>query len=918
MRISLIEKMFFNVTQLCSYDRNVLPHILPDCACYRDYDTPEKFERNVILARREYNACFRTDKNVIMHKRVRVQIGSFIDRMIRGEKVVREWSPFYGAYFIDDGRLAIYHNFSSYEALTCHVNESKEGYTIDSYFYVCDKIKRVMNGVSMKYYKNFIEWRYNNEEFSSLRGDTGWLDLYKRANDIEDLDQSSTFEADYYQFFNAMLDPAYNRNDLSNRKITSFTTLIEKNLIHNNSQHVAGRKNRLQNNRIHTTLGSGVPNQFVYGGGGGKIKKFDCAAIVSASGANAQFTGTATHHNYTQTLHQYPQDGRCNIIPYLHGTMIRTTNSAIKNSGAMFFPPKGENYLCMLNMRDIRSSGDQYSFADYVCLTEYTDSNALYRYLRDLPKAADGEKFIYTINERLINLNGPWNLDMLLNLKKELPFVTTKYYGNYVNFITRNCGLVKYSQAHNCLFSPVETEYFGIQYPEADRLSPLAKAMGLDFLSRSEPCRITVAINNTKGSVSNRPKECFNPIYENILGSTCYFDNVAGDYQHILDLAEVDPPNTWDPNIYFYPHWEKMEKKFAISEQLSYPPAEETDLGQALKYITSIYAREMPQFATNNPTKLKKYEKMYRDYIRDLADPATTRPEDIWNMKLVVAFGNPEGACIEDGTVLDEYTADHLPKIITPSCITVELIFQTNNQAHDARCYLVDEFNDGSMVARVSSDHEIKHVKHSNHCSVSKAQYGKNQYEYFIFYLQRSSMKSLKVSFQKRDKTLIIVINTKMVHSIGDGTKVATNTGQKNIISHLKDMRADLDHYGGYTRDGRRIVPQVLFSSLSPLTRQQSQQILIMMGSDNVAFTKRGSIMGTVPISIHSLSNWTNMKIFKVKQDTLTSCMTVESQNLTNFDSTHRSQTVFDKVCLNVGFLGHCIVEADDSEFLDI
>lgn len=885
--------MYFDTHLLVSYNRQN-PDLLIDCKCYDDYRDPEVFIQTIIVNRGSYMACLAYTSTVrkrVSHKSVPIMLGCYLDYRIRGAAEVLKHRVLWGVLLLK-GLPKFYSSFSTFDSMSLHVREVKNHKFIDWFTY------KDGEGLAIKYSNKVVTCTYRGVESTGNE----WVELLRGSCPFEGVD---FLESDYRNMFDAKLVYPYSMNDLKNRQIINGPAAMRKYI-----QYDMNRRKKCK-----STSGQKMPEVFE----GGTLY----VALSKRSLSDPSFNRDYHRQNYDFTFHE----GRSNKTSHLLLNVVRASNQAVRNSNALAFPVDGVYYFCMLNTKDLKSAGEQNVFADYVITSEETDQDAIFEYVKSI-RQCDG-LHILVINGYLVNCRRTWSLQDLIDMKTRFPHVTTQYYLPYIHISTRASIPIKYCEFLDTHFSPAETTFFGIKYPEADMLSITAKILNLDSLVKTPPAKSTVSINNIKGSIAMVTSRLHKLLMENSLGVTCYMAITPEQIAQLIDKSMVS--DRWDteremkmcPLLHangaeiFQNYWFKLDRKFNLSTGTRYNP-KLTDPLKALAALKRMYPSDSllyeykkigaPPYDVKYCKQNKQLVDDYTDMVFDIKNfPAAS----VWNLRLRAIFGNPFGDCILDGVVVDSNILKHIPPVVYNACITVEFSFTTTKQPKHAKfisiCESASEIIDETLVGCLITEHDV-YVKNSKHTKILKSKIGAHYFHLIHFLPKKTGMyDNLKIRHISKDKTITVVITGQTKVNVGIGSKVANGFGQKNIISGTFDMSS----VQGVTRDGRVVHAQIAYSEVSLVSRVTSGQLSEMFNSPELAFTARGEVIAPVDLVLHTLHPYTNVKIIKVKNDTLTNINGFDSQNLSCASHNLRIETVFSKIPQIIGLHGLDLVFND-------
>lgn len=848
-----------------------MKNLMTNCPCYKKYSTREAFIENIIDKRGSYMACLcyeSTVRNRKSHLSVPIMLGSYLDYLIRGREALEECRAQWGL-FILRGVLIIYPNFSTFDSLSMHVRKTRILKSIDWFMYVEDE------GLAISYSNKSAMWTYKRNTYN----DSGWIHLLKQANPFK----TDVVQSDYIKLFDTMLNYRYSMNDLKNRQIINSPMAIIKYI-----QYDLARRKKQK--------AAGCQKLAVV---------FETGNLYPAFNKKNAVDPDETSRQYNRSYHNTMHEGRSNKASHLLPNVVRSSNAAVRNSNALSFPTDAVGYFCMLTMKDLKSAGEQNVLSDMVIMTEESDQLELYKYIKTIA-TNDGEH-ILLINGFLINCAKTWCLEDLVALKRKFPNVTTQYYLPYVILLTRPCIPIKYSEQYNVFFSPAETTQFQIIYPEADMLSITTKQLPIESLIKTQPAKSTVSINNIKGSVAMVTSPLHELLMKHSLGVTCYISIKPEDVAKMIDRSIISYGHD---TTEWMEAFKTLDKDFDLLKGKTNIP-KSTNHGKAMKALSEMYPANdlLYEYRKVEGRPFKKVNcpdraNHVRDYRSIIFSSKHYKPPNVWNLRLRAAFGNPMGSCIEDGVVIDSNILPFLPKVHYNACITVEFTFKTVKQPKDSTFIIVETDNgivdDDLLIGCLVTEHDA-YVKHSKHTNILKHKIGEH-YFYLINFLPKKNhtYDNLKIKHIYNNNSIMVVITGQTVVDIGVGSKVANAFGQKNIIAQAMDLK----HCCGITRDGRKVHAQIIYSEVSLVGRVTSGQLYNMFMSDELAIGENGVIIAPVDLVVHTLHPYTNIKVIKVKNDTLTNINGFDSQSLSCTSNLLRNQDVYKIMLQILGFHG--------------
>lgn len=913
----------FTTYLLASYDSMINKYVIIGCQRTKCNcrEIKNNFDDFVIKSKNSYMVCIGYEAN--QRKRiisgVLVMIGSYLDSTIRGLEAVEKSRPLWGTVIVGGVVKAIM-NCSTLDAFSLHAKETKTLKSVEWYIYIYEKqtattsasssssasikcrkanqsarhrrspnaicpatsnksLKR--EGLAIAYSHGVIKWTFKRKTWTSdmtnIPADHVWINLLNSTNKFTERDIT---EAEYIDLFTAMLVEPYNMNNLANRQTLTPVKIFSHML-----------KSTLEK----------------------RIKKYGAGCLKLSAifeNANSKSSLAIAKSNNFQNQDNALQDGKSNKAIMLIPNVMRASNEAVKNSKALSFPEDGVNYYCMLNTKDLKCAGEQNTLCDFVIASEETDDMYLFRFLQQLTAhisatsqtPASTTPHIIVINGFITNLQPScWEFKHLIMVKREFGHVTTKYYGKFILFSTQASILIKYSETHDCFFSPAETQYWRIKYNESDMISVAAKEMHIPNIRKTTPQKITVSINNMKGCVANVTSDFHRLIMEHSLGINCFMDMTVEKLRQINDSSVLSYNNDVS-NFNFY--HKKLVDYLKLDEPMT--PVTETKLSSFMRNMSEKLYPLADMLTQLVPTT--GHNKSY-EVVSKANDPAciaslakhrnaicrTTNLEPTFyhNLELRVCFGNMYGNNLEDGVILDSKTAQTFPKVVYNACITIAFKFKTIKSMRWTRFVPINTTDKTeSLIGCIITPTEAI-VKCSKHSFIQTAKIG-NHFYYLIQFLPKKNgmYDNIDVSHIVSGSTLKVIIKGNTKVSIGEGSKVSNANGQKGVICMIRD----LSDVWGIDKYGRKVHAQLVYSSASIIGRVTSGQMYDMCTSDDLAIGPNGELIATIRIYVHTLHPYTNHKVFDMKVDTLTNINGFDSQNLSNASYMLRTDEVKTKV----------------------
>lgn len=890
---------------ICSYDLNIGTNLLVNCKCYDIYKEEDNFIENVLKNRQSYMGCwcykYEYENGIkcgIEHRSVPILIGSYLDRSIRGSKVVDRDLDRWGS-FILKGTSELYTIFSTFESLSLHVSFSNKKLRVD-FYKICKDLK-----MSLTYYNNSVEWTVNDKLFNSHEHGDEWANLLNKTNKYV---QHNTPSSEYLKIFDTMLRKKYNMNEIRNRSFLNPPTIMKKYIDYYYKQK--------SKKKMTTTL----------------RKAFKKGTIYVALSKTNSFENNKYFRTYSQTYNTSLQEGRSDKVTHYLSCVNRVSNDTIRNSKALYYPNDSVGYLCLLNTKDMKSAGEQYFLTDGTIITESFDGRAIYEFLLENFEKNKHENFEHCIilnHDYLPNCLCTMNLDFLIVLKKKFPHVSTKYWDNQVHISSSGNTLTKYFYKYDCFFTPDEVSYHKLEIESSQMLSVSAKLIDQENLHRTPITKNTVSINIFKGSIATANSEAHKVLMENTLGHTCYFENSEEDMVKLLNVGVIgygfDTTN-------FHDVFNKKIKPILDSSHIDNQD-NNYDVKKMINGVYKMYSNDYNKLKNELVGKMNK-GKNYTNYqyqfnnsteknlsilnhLKSVFSEKTLEVKYLNNLRLWCAFGN-FGYTMEDGVILDSKTYEHLKSrpITFNIFLTVDFTFKNQLEPLDAKFIFVDnvESSRDTMLGCLITPHTAQ-IKNNSQFKFKCYKIGSHYY-YLIFFLPNEHNIYTNLKYRKivSGETLTFAINGKRLDYIGVGSKLSSQGGQKNIIAKI----ADLSEYYGITKDGRKVHAQLIYSYVGLLGRGVAGQVRNMFQSKDLAIGPNEKIIAPVELTIHHLHPYLNAKEFVIKNDTLTDSNCFKTQGLSNTSFFLRNgQKNFSKIKELISYHGYELVFKNESDVSD-
>lgn len=859
--------MFFVESLLTSYNINITPLVLLDSKVYNKYKLPEAFYEYVIKNRNTYSATRAPRKLKKISKRAQdhlipIMLGSYLDMHIRGPAAVLKEIRFWGG-FIVNGSLCCYANFSTFDAMSLHAFTRGNECRVDWFFYLGEQ------GVSITFNGYVITCDYMGSTHPN------WISLVELAIPYPE----PVVASEYFELFNSILKTPYHVNAVENRIIMDAPHMFLKVLKRNEELNTKKLRNIFNEGTFYSSLSKNTDQTFT--------------------------------RQYTQTSLRSMIDGKGDKLPYILPQCTKQMNAKLQNSTAILPGDDINTIYCMLDVKDMKSAGETNTLTRSTILTQETDHMQVYNFLKGitLPKPEESSEILkhVVINGFLVCIWLDWTKETLLKIKHKFPFVVTKVYGEFVHVKTKANYAVRYCEADECFYSSAEQVYWKPVYSEYDRMSKITSGLG-PYYYKTDASKNTVALNNIKGAISLYDSDVSKTILTNTLGTTSCMTMVENpDFTRFADISEE--LNDYEKNCgmdiveyrkqIFQKYKSISNAKFETTNARTSKPTNYSvprkmfqQLNMEIEGFVYVGKKivKAPVAQTNN-LLLSKYVRTV------IGQPSQEYP----GMDVICAFGNYKGLCVEDGIVLDKKLANSLPNIEHSMRITVSFIYPSSID-NRVVVNLNDNPND-DYLGTVICDLPAK-AKHSASCCVKTEQIGGHYYNQV--YLLTKGFKqypnySVTYSIHNTKVTLIIAGSTEL--PIRTGSKISNQQGQKNIVTSIQDLKP----LYGYTKDGKKIHAQILYSDVSLIGRIAGGQMYEMLNSDQTAFSEDGLLLGKIKIYINSIDPYVNAKVFALKYDTYTHLNGGESQGLTHVGNVIRREPAINLTHKLVGMHGYTL-----------
>ncbi|UOT91780.1 LEF-8 [Aratus pisonii nudivirus] len=527
------------LTNILEYNYKFKDIIIHKCPCYKE---EYRDFNKICIENKSYMACIVIIKEScvkILHLKLPIVFGSFIDYSIRGENMTN-YNQF-GCLYLD-GCVKVIYNFISNNLTHGHVYANKK--TGEEIFKVDIedddhslhlkynpkkevKIQSVIQNIKLekkrkleKLYNDAKsklenEKRYDIEASKKKRQKTkllkniekinedlkqydnvqkmdendvsknDWVDIInKKASKMTNLDCKYEFTAEnYIDLFDAYLNFAPKLDDISNKVNRTLSYIMHRALMHNiDTCYAQDPELKNLNSKITSMYNNG--NMF-----------FTLAQYLN--------TESKLVKGY-RSIYQNIEAQKINLASLLTSTIKRSVNDSIKNSKALLYPADGYEYTCTVDSREMKGAGENVMLSQLVIVPVALDSDKVMNYVKDNEEqllSGDEGKILRCVLNSFLQ---PFRVRScnLLQLKAVFPTLSLMIFGNFLILYTNGYNQMKYSVKYNCFMNTHEYQYiwkdaFEDYHPH---LAYNSCAMFLpDTIEMGLPAKLTVANANIRG-----------------------------------------------------------------------------------------------------------------------------------------------------------------------------------------------------------------------------------------------------------------------------------------------------------------------------------------------------------------------------------------------------------------------------------
>ncbi|XP_044590041.1 uncharacterized protein LOC123268754 [Cotesia glomerata] len=293
-------------------------------------------------------------------------------------------------------------------------------------------------------------------------------------------------------------------------------------------------------------------------------------------------------------------------------------------------------------------------------------------------------------------------------------------------------------------------------------------------------------------------------------------------------------------------------------------------------------------------TECEDYYNLYTTKLFGLLCSNDYTDRNTNQLVLYCAFGDVGGGCIEDGIILDKTFVANAPNKLISVTLAVKFMTQDSGyNAHDkkhthfqseksnASVKNENDINTGRKSRRNSKSLQSLNVKYSpinreiDKClifgvissnqklltfkskNVNIVETNLKTHNFYVIYCVEFTHHEKTIESYYNESTNTLIIHYRYMRPIGIDMKFCNKHGQKAIVSCVRD----LSYYRAWTRSGKCIHPQVLYSMQSVIGRMAAGQVHEMLSNEECGFSENGEVVAPMSFVIHSVESSVKSKI---------------------------------------------------------
>lgn len=571
-------------------------NIIFGCSCYNLYNTEENFITNVIKKKNSYLCCIviltQSQNERIIHNRFPILMGSEIDWHIRKDFIKKEDCRLFGTIIID-GHLNIVPNFITNRLGNAHVYISKKNgksYEINysdnddilklsyqplhnSYEYSFYKKSEIKEAASAKKKKRKLlsneanaaaaQELSNSQKQSTVKEkkkctDNKWISFYQQHcivdsdKCINTEDKLKCLDLIYKLWFRENILHAPELDDLSNKIVITVGVLFDrmKNILIEKHTTPGKSKNRQEKTETNTL-----------------VEKFK----LTFKSGNGFFA--LSNKNVNKILSEYNrvyeviEAQKIDKAYALVSVVKRAVSEESKNSNALIFPRDGEDFICPLNIKELKGAGENIYLSQLVISSSPIPESSILNALDTLCERSESFDSIdegywcVVVDSIITRYRAKSTLDTLVAFKQKIKQIVLFRFGCFLQIITTGSIIMKYSELYDFYVTPYEKQHF---WPNAFKnyhkiLSLSSIGMYLpQCLVKAQPPKLVVAIQNFKGGCFEGKSKLMTYFFLYSIGYKCALVHNKMASQKIS--IEGFPVSS-DESVYNYLHLANLPKR---------------------------------------------------------------------------------------------------------------------------------------------------------------------------------------------------------------------------------------------------------------------------------------------------------------------------------------------------------------------
>lgn len=636
-------------------------------------------------------------------------------------------------------------------------------------------------------------------------------------------------------------------------------------------------------------------------------------------------------HSNDKTLYE-PISGSKQDNGYLKLALIKrkTTIIAFK-SNSLFFFDDAKHFICPITSKELVNAGELMEFAQFTFTSLPISVDKIYNYLDGIKNEIDSKE-LYTIIVGDFMTHYKLTFEQFYELKKKFLMITGVLYKyddkkyiklNYIGLVA-----IKLSIKYNVFLSPGEISDFGFFFKDPFDTYTYRAQCGYHThqiydLLNLEAAKINVSRNNQSGKCAKTTNKLNIKMFKSAAGDQCILTNsdemliepkiISKSEENILIYNDLKQkainvyknrfPNKSTDHLFKKNYNYNLNILNELFVKDSYIKDVENFLDILAKQLDIKYTLKIEHgksksdnfklFKGNlkicNIAKKEKDEKSKIKYIikniennnfyhyiykyKNFVNNNNSENKfNQFHMFAYITYGDIGGGTVEDGLVMDKHFYETCPikKLISFSSKILINYADNGNiptikkfEASEIQYLPKNEKKDNSIIFGILTSIKPLNFQKNDKINIYKVDLSTNYvYTIYRYFDSDAEIKEI-ISYRKNSFIFTQII---MEKKIGIGTKIANLFGQKNIVSKIED----LSPYACYLSDGRKIVPQFLYSITSIVGRTTITQLSSGMEINSTGFQKIGDKVALVnlqPLIIHYIEPISKFGYYVLKND---------------------------------------------------